>query len=618
MEKFLNKKFNLTKTSAAEKAPGANVDEKIESYLSRVEDISKDRRGLKHLKDRYVNNALFNISSKEKLDKLAIDLYELEKQQAINEGHGADIPNQVSDEVLDKYREEIKKRYETQRQSLERIFQYVLDNEDNHPNWFRYFMLRSIRNMGTFNSDTGSYSKRTDTTIAPFIDLNHEAVGFVRKMIESQAYVENINLTKEEIIKSKKEDNPKKTRKKWLQSKRQKYKENIVRDIEEKKGESLEEEKRKEFLKRLESQSFEKLYAYAKSELYKDIEVLTTDGKWRKFEKNSDPNILEEALQNKRTGWCTASGSAPTHIEGGDFYVYNTYTKEELEDKENGKSVEPTQPVIAIRMLNGEVYEVRGTEKNQNIYPEFVDIARDMYRTLPGGDKFEKKHDDMNKLTEIYKKFHKNEEGDVLNPKEELTKEDITFIYELEDNIEGFGYQKDSRIAEIRSWRDKIGDLEKIYGKGAVAERPENINENTRYYGGNLDISHLDILKNVIVNPFNLGGSLDLRSLQLAEGLNLPERVGGDLYLESLQSAEGINLPKSVGGSLDLRSLESAEGLNLPKSVGGYLSLGSLQSAEGLNLPESVGGDLDLGRLSYEEKEKLAQRYPKYKKKIFS
>ena len=64
--------------------------------------------------------------------------------------------------------------------------------------------------------------------------------------------------------------------------------------------------------------------------------------------------------------------------------------------------------------------------------------------------------------------------------------------------------------------------------------------------------------------PQNIGGNLDLRSLDSAVGLVLPQSVGGNLFLDNLTSADGLVLPQNVGGNLDLWYLTSAEGLILP------------------------------------------------------
>ena len=133
MENFLNQKFNLTKETAAKNSEGNKASEKIESYLNRIENISKKEKGLRHLKERYINHSIVDISG-DKLEKLAKNLYESEKQMAINEGHGGDIPSKLNNEVLEKYKKEIIKKREYQKKSLERILDYVIENEDNHPN----------------------------------------------------------------------------------------------------------------------------------------------------------------------------------------------------------------------------------------------------------------------------------------------------------------------------------------------------------------------------------------------------------------------------------------------------------------------------------------------------
>ncbi len=74
--------------------------------------------------------------------------------------------------------------------------------------------MRSVIKMGNKTEDGLSYSNRTSSTIAPFLDLNHEAVGFVRRMLEEKMGINDLSLSQEEIEQTKKEDNPKKTRKK--------------------------------------------------------------------------------------------------------------------------------------------------------------------------------------------------------------------------------------------------------------------------------------------------------------------------------------------------------------------------------------------------------------------
>ena len=512
MENFLNKKFNLTKTSAAEQAEGVNAKDKVENYLDRLENILEDERGYSHIKDRYINHNTLDISG-DKLEKLATSLYESEKQLGINEGYGGDIPDKISDEVLNKYKEEIVQKKEMQKESLENIFDYVGENEDNHPKWFRYFMLRSVAKMGVLDAEEKKYTHRTDTSVAPFINLNHEAVGFVRETLENNYDIKNISLSNEEIEETKDLDNPKKARKEMIRDRKNTEREISLSEYE------LEDEQKEELLKKLEKESFSDLYAFAQVEVYKDIEHLTTDGVWKMFEKDSDPDVLVDTL-GTGTGWCTATGSAPTHLEGGDFYVYYTYTKEELEKLENNEEVEPTQPGIAIRMLNGQVYEVKGTEPGQNLSPELIDIAAEKYNNLPGGDKFEKKREDMNRVTSIYSKFEEDEEGNFISDSSiELSKEDLRFLYEIDSPIEEFGHSRDPRIGKLIQGRDKRLDLSEIFDY-----LPEQISLNKE-----------EALSGDIIFHY---GDLDLDNLTSAEGLILPEAMNGDLGLSGLISAE--------------------------------------------------------------------------------
>ena len=61
----------------------------------------------------------------------------------------------------------------------------------------------------------------------------------------------------------------------------------------------------------------------------------------------------------------------------------------------------------------------------------------------------------MKKLTEIGNKTEKGIE---------LTLEELKFLYEIENKIEGFGWEEDPRIEEIRGKRNQKRDYSKIYG----------------------------------------------------------------------------------------------------------------------------------------------------------
>ena len=336
-------------------------------------------------------------------------------------------------------------------------------------------------------------------------------------------------------------------------------------------------------------EGFKKLYTYYLTNL--DSKIMNndeTEGIWIKYDMGSDYISLWESLQGKNTGWCTAGKeTAKTQLAGGDFYVY--YTKDENGEYKN--------PRIAIRM-NGEneIGEIRGTSKNQNLEPNMEPILNKKLEEFPDKDKYKKKVHDMKRLTLIEEKQKNNQE---------LTLDDLKFLYEVDSRIEGFGYQKDPRIKEIISKRDKRKDIVFAYGvnEDEIAFSKEEWEENKdriKVYYGNLDLSNLTSAEGLVL-PDIINGSLDLRGLTTAKGLVLPDTINGDLDLRGLTSVEGLILPTTVNGNLDLPRLTNAEGLVLPNTINGYIDLRNLTSAKGLVLPNTLNGDLYLTSLTSAE-----------------
>ena len=336
------------------------------------------------------------------------------------------------------------------------------------------------------------------------------------------------------------------------------------------------------------SGNFKMLYEYViKQSMLKDkLQSNTTSGKWVKYEQGSDYNILRDSLQGYYTGWCTAAGEnfAKSQLAGGDFYVYYTLDN-------NG---EAKVPRIAIRM-NGktEIEEIRGIADRQNMEPEMMPILEEKLKEFPDRDKYLKKEHDMKLLTLIDKKINNNIG---------LTLNELKFLYEINSKIEGFGYEKDPRIDEIKSKRNIKKDYALIFDvkEEEVALSQEEWEENPNKFKVLVSDLYLWLLvkPNGLVLPHHINGSLFLSALTSAEGLVLPQNIGGDLYLTRLTSAEGLVLPQSIGDSLFLSALTSAESLVLPQSIGGDLDIHNLDSAESLVLPQNIGGNLYLSNLT--------------------
>ena len=347
----------------------------------------------------------------------------------------------------------------------------------------------------------------------------------------------------------------------------------------------------KDLEKIIESGVFGKIYAYNLIYLDKQEKEKgnTNSGIWIKYPKGSDHMKLVKSIQGKGTGWCTAGeGIAKNQLSHGDFYVYYSY------DKNN----QPTIPRIAIRMEYDKIAEIRGVGPNQNIETDMEDIVSKKLEEFPDKDEYKKKVQDMQQLTKIYKEHESRE----------LTTEELIFLYEINEEIEGFGYDKDSRIIEILSVRNKIKDLSNIFSYQKEIDGDLDLRDLTNAeglvlpekIGGYLDLRGLTSAEGLVL-PEKIGEYLDLRGLTSAEGLVLPKEIGESLYLNSLTNAEGLALPEKIGGSLNLEGLISAEGLVLPEKIGGYLNLDGLTSAEGLVLPKAIGRGLSLNGLTSAE-----------------
>ena len=474
-----------------------------------------------------------------------------------------------------------------QKETLDSWIEYLASSDtEMYPTWFKYYSFQGMLKLGSYDKAKGEYNKRTKHTIKPFIEINREALAMVYDSLCNFLQKEEINDIELEIL--------------------------------------------------LESGNFGKLYSYfvrKLDEINKDNSK-SDDGIWKKYNKGSNPEILYNDIHGKGTGWCTAGGleTAKTHIEGGDFYVY--YTK----DKEGNY----TQPRIAIRKENNRIAEIRGIADKQNLESNMEKVVEEKLKEadFPDRESYKRKVNDMQMMTCIYEK---NEN------KVELTQEELRFLYEIDDEIIGFGFRKDPRIKEIIDSRNNSGerrkDISVIFGweedKISITKEEALSGNNIYHYGdlyldylyndkeltfpqyikGILDLGGLSNAKNLVL-PKYISGYLNLKSLKNVEGLILPEYIGGSLYLSSLTNvndfvfsgdidcdlnmenlieAQSLVFPHHVGKNLNLRNLTNAKDLVFPQYVGCSLILKRLESIEGLVFPQYIGKDLYLNSLKSTE-----------------
>lgn len=468
---FLKQKYNLhnakevkaTVKHSNEKIPN-NPEDQIQNYLNRLENlvIDPDKKQKRKMLDGeqrpralfLLREMLMNKYVRSKKEKMAEGAAKVEERAARELGIEAHYGEQEIEQRGNIAVSDLEK-------SLDNWISYLTDANESYPMWFRYYAFRSILDLGDYDKDKGEFPKRSQGTARLFPDIDRGALAYIRDMIEAE---------KDPIILE---------RLRKAQEANQTPNDQIIT---------------KEKAKKFSQLSFAKQYKEGISqagEITPEMREIT-EGKWVKYQKDTDPTALWASLQNKGTAWCTKGfATAETQLKGGDFYVYYTLDKQ-------GK---PTIPRIAIRMQGDQIFETRGVADNQqNLEGNMTEIAEKKMNELPGKEKYQKISADMKKMTAIYEKSFQEDkktgEKTYLNPK--LTKEELTFLYEIDGQIEGFGYQKDPRIEEIRKARNIQEDAGIVFEcqPNQIANKPEDINENTKAYIGEWNMEIFQTIKN--------------------------------------------------------------------------------------------------------------------------
>lgn len=322
-----------------------------------------------------------------------------------------------------------------QQSSLDKWIDYLSSPDAPYSDGLKYWTLRSVLNMAEYDKERKMYPQRSKGTTKPFPDLNREALAYVLDVVGKKYHGQQLD-----------ENSP-------------------------------------ELERLLQGENFGKLYAWAikKVNPASAEQLAGTKGKWIKYNQGTDHMPLVTSLQGHGTGWCTAGEStAKTQLQDGDFYVFYSLDKD-------GK---PTVPRAAIRMQGNQIAEVRGIAPEQNLDPAAVTIVEEKLKEFPDGPSYQKKVADMRHLTEIERK---TKEG------QQVEGSDLVFLYEIDFPIEGFGFDKDPRIKEIRSQRKIEEDMPVVFGceTSQIARSVDQINISTKAYVGKLKPGIFDKLQNI-------------------------------------------------------------------------------------------------------------------------
>ena len=570
--KATEKTAERTKTREGKSVPN-EPEALIENYLKRFTDIferedeQKRERGVKSIKrllhrkyiikpenisDEYIKGVLFGNFVEQKGYNRG-DLKNPDIKQELIEQFNADTGYDFEDySVPEKERNEIIEMViKDQTTRLNSWFDYLTgpEAEENIPAAYRYWTFAEMLKLGSYDDERQTYNKRAPNTVTNFPELDQQALALVLDEIRAKQK----NETSQLVLTEKKDQD--------------------------------------EFRKRLDSENFGKLYGFTQEHLESlrlPTEQLTIiKGKWKVFPKGSDAGEIAKALSGFHTQWCIAGeGTAQGYLSHSDLHIYFSQDQE-------GKNTIPRACIVDSKERG--ITEVRGTmsdETSKQYLDDYITPVVDEHlASMGGGEKWRDTMQDMKQLADIHIKSLQGEE---------LLKDDLRFLYEIDKEIHSTGYDRDPRIAQILKGRDIKEDLSLILNisKDKISTTQEEaLSGDIAFHYGDLNLDNLTSAEGLEL-PESIGGSLYLGRLTSAAGLKLPKSISGDLYLGRLTSAAGLKLPESISGGLYLDSLTSAEGLELPESISGDLDLGGLISAEGLKLPESIGGYLDLGSLT--------------------
>ncbi|OGH22292.1 MAG: hypothetical protein A3F31_02655 [Candidatus Levybacteria bacterium RIFCSPHIGHO2_12_FULL_38_12] len=535
---FLQQKYQLNtdpgvKASARrfeqrtwEVIPQSSYVLRIQNYLDRLNNIihppklvgkedaeSRGERNLSMLKHGLHNRFVI------KPEEVPEAYFDSIKRKHREEGHG-DI------EIPDDYRKELTETLiKDQERSLDNWADYLASDDAKYPDWLKYFAFRSVLRMGRYDKQKSSFTERTGGTVSPFADLNREALAIVLGDLEKKYPNENAR------------SDPGQS------------------DLQFTRRFDISEEAKQKYRQALENKNFAKLYALAIEEFKPISEYLlrVTEGKWVKYPKGSDHRKLVDSIAPYGTGWCIRGEQMAQRYLVRDQYDLHVYYSNDA----NGNPVVPR--VVMVIDRGSTIAEVRGVEKEENLDAYIGDVVETKLSEPEfeqQGRLWKKKSTDMRALTSVDRKTKTGVSLDAT---------DLVFLYEINSPIEGFGYQKDPRIAEIRSQRSVDEDMPIVLGceKAQIAKSVKEINPQTRGYIGPLEPGIFDILTRYNIDQvYTSFPEEKIRIEDLAIGGRPKEQLQEDLKERNIQTSSYVD---DMIKSRDFTTLSNPETIKTAK-----------------------------------------------------
>ena len=357
-----------------------------------------------------------------------------------------------------------------QRESINAWSNYLGDKDCPYPTWFKVYAFDGVSKMGLINKETKEFEKRDKTTVV---------------------YAVN------------KED--------WL-------------------AQHPDDEKLVSLVK---SGNFSKLYA---KELFDTKTIIKTpenpedvEGDWFTYQLGDEDELAKAA---EGTGWCIADPNvAHSYLEYGNYgHSRNKEADEESNSKAkfivfklkapNSPDGYSTNGVASIRLdPDGKVAEISGLDEGQALDDSLVQTVKEKVLSLPGSKEFLQKFEDKQTLIRLDHKLQKDED---------LTKEELSFLYQL-----------DRPIATLDTYNrvdPRIPELKEKYGIEYALEKGIDVDKLASSLGPNGVAHNLDTL-------LNHGANIDVNELvsnlfpgDIPRHLDTLLKYGADIDINELVS----------------------------------------------------------------------------------
>jgi hypothetical protein len=463
-EKAAERQEKLSRFRGTEEKVSQKPSERIQVYLDRLDEIAKRQdphekeRGLKAIRkliypkfltkpENITEEYLKNLQLGEFAEERGYDR-ELLKQPEIKaeilrqykQVKGQDFEKlRISEKELQENREKI---VQDQSERLDNWLSYLTSPEavQSVPAAFRYWAFAEMLKLGDYDPFQKTFYERSKKTVANFPELNQQALAFVFDAVQEKRTGQAQSFRPED------------------------------------------ESRLAEFKKFLQSENFGKLYAIALEHVnslrFPAEGLAVTQGEWRKYPRGSSPDALTNPLQGFITYWCiTGRGYAQSYLSRADLYIYFSQDKD-------GKNVIPRSCIVNDRKQG--ITEIRGilfdkkTNAKQHLDDYIAPVVSEKLKAIPGGEKWQETMAEMKKLGGIHRKHLQNQP---------LTKEELSFLYEIDRPIRETGYGRDPRIQELRSQRNPEEDILILFecSPEQIAHNLKEITQNTKAYVGKLE-----------------------------------------------------------------------------------------------------------------------------------